>query len=140
MKTIQANCKFCQNPIELKFYHGLEEKIPSTIKLAACNRCADHYTFRFRVMDRIRRAALNLYGVSLSSPDKYQDAEANARKKLLDLTRSFSRKTSEHYRCNELWDIEFVENILANPRRSDNICLNFHDHIRKQATAETMNI
>lgn len=122
MTTIhQTECKFCGSHVECEIdesYMALRSPllgdVPTLIKLAACNRCADYENAKRRLRDETEKCArtlsLEIYARRHSSP-----LAETSRSNLRVLFSKWFECVCGHFLIETVKDDEFVSLILSKP-------------------------
>lgn len=110
---VEATCKFCQVPLRLQVdgeYAALGDPY-KLLKLASCNRCADYRVSMRKVVDQIKRVAMERL---VASHD--EETTKRARETLTVLLKKMMRLMSDYRRTNMPdWDEGIVDSILNDP-------------------------
>lgn len=110
MRIIKHHCKFCGADVTLEFdTEALKMMRLETWKaMAACNRCADFMSYRYKAYEQIRIAAL-LY-------QRCKATDVNRKALLLsqleELLKNWLTVMNEYFRLNITWDSAVMNSFL----------------------------
>ena len=141
---IAYTCKFCHTPRAVDadipdgwsdqppgYKRGVSLRIPLEISIwqsmLACNRCADFERSRRDQEDRILKAAgaLLIARANRLNPSALDAASRKIDERLCLLTKELATIICDHYHKMDVWDREFVNQIMDQPEKT-NAALRFY--------------
>lgn len=118
MTPLDYRCKICGKP-GVAYYDPAcpIHKIEAWRACLCCKRC---YKFRDRyqtIKSAIERVCISLLNARqvFREPETIRDAESKIREWLVILTKKLAQHCSDHYRIQNIWDMEMVHILMEKP-------------------------
>lgn len=135
---IDYKCKYCGRPgqAESDDDDSTMFQVEKWKPILACNRCADFMDQKGRLFDKIKTVCIFLIQSEKLTGDKASKIESIAREKLTTLTKSLATLACGHYRLQNVWDNEFVNMLIDQPRRWGHIAYHYVKSIKSQSETQ----
>lgn len=135
--THAGKCQFCGFSLNLE----IDDDCPITdaakwIRIAACNRCADHRAKLSRYVDTIDFVLGRLHDARASRGEETQRAaEASARESLDKTGKALMRAICDHWRVTFHYDSAFVDECLSHPGKTRFMVSFLNNSVRRSREA-----
>ena len=115
MMPVPYKCRVCGcDGIAYSSEDGESEFTSIFSRWLTCNRCADYRQGKRKWGEAIASVCVRLRICQLAGTMD-QDIEDSARKRLHDLTQSYSHIVCTYHHCEDIWEEEFVNLLIEKP-------------------------
>jgi len=124
MKESPAKCKFCNADVTLSVHEDSLDMFDMEFwaKLAACNRCADYHTKRFKIIRAIQWFANSYMMAKAANHKNAEEMGDECRGNVNELTKKLANNAGSHYRAPYTWEPDWVVQIMENPGNATLSC------------------
>lgn len=130
MKTIEYKCKFCKKPGTVEYDDTIRSDVSKWIPYLACSPCASYHQKRITIERKIEEVCLTVNELQSSwNEQKKKDGLERCRQKLSAYTRDYANLVCKFLHKTVLWEPDFVEQLVDNPRSVRKICYQYRKMI-----------
>lgn len=130
--TREAKCKFCQKQLTLEIDPECPiGKVEAWLSWASCNRCADYMRARGKIERPIARVCGNLSIIKANLGGSVpSEVIGQARENLERLTRRYATVVCDYRLMKDVWQPDFVEQLLEQPHKSHLILRSYRQLVK----------
>jgi len=126
MTKLPYTCKFCKKPGETEYDERIIRDVKKWTPYLCCPVCGLYHEKRLKIEERIYKACLWL----ISLPNNSEVME-KARKRLEAYTKDYSFTVCKHLGKPQIWDMDFVEQLMGRPALCRKICYQYRKMVYK---------